>query len=274
MNCQELKQDIKELEKLYSQLRNSFESSSESGQGKIKLTGALDEANKGIDEMLERYLPDFIEHNPELSQWQLGEKIVGQFANTKRISTLPDGSALVGGADGALYHVTRDGEKWDGSWDIELIGKLIEGEITSVSTLPDGSALIGGNDGALYHATRDGEKWDLKFIDGFKEPGSEESAWVLSISVLPDGSALVGGASGALYHATRDGEKWDLKFIDGFKEPGSEESAWVLSISTLPDGSALVGGTGGTVYSAIPPIKDVKALKQNLGKIIAKGTAN
>ena len=71
------------------------------------------------------------------------------------IAVLPDGSALVGGDRGVLYHAAKGP---DGNFSL---GKRIEGfvgmyghvvDVNAIATLPDGSALVGGDRGALCHA--------------------------------------------------------------------------------------------------------------------------
>ncbi len=251
MNCQELKQDIEKLEDLYSRFKNKYELSSESGLGKIELTNILNEANESVDEILERYLPDFKEHNPELTKWQLSERIEGlKSIGIICVSALPDGSALIGGENGTLCHIEKDK---DGDWVLKKKitdlknpnDELFGCGISSICVFQDGSALIGGDNRVLYYATKQGEDWSLEFIRGLEDyecyGGVSDSVDILSICALPDGSALICGTQELLYCATKNGEKWNLQPI--VKNKGNWSHSQIHSVCTLPDGSALVAGS-------------------------------
>ena len=211
MNCAKLNQDIKRLKVLQEELQKQVDYATETGQDRIKIMAKLNETSEAIDSILEYYLDDFYEKNPKLLQVQLGDRIegfencFGNETDIESISAFSDGSALIGGHGGALYHARMDRN------GVFQLGERIEAfrdrdgnetAVYSISTLSDGSALIGGYGGALYHARID-ENGDFQLgerIEGFRNRDGGE-ATVCSISTLSDGSALIGGGYGALYRA-------------------------------------------------------------------------
>ena len=233
MDCKKLKTDIDKLKSLHDSLRIQLDEMNETVQGdKAEIKRVQKQASELEDQLLEEYLDDFAEKNPELfTRWELNGRIEGfvdadgDVAIIKSISAMPDGGMLVGGIGGALYEL-RKGE--DGKWKL-------------------------------------GER-----IGGFKDiDGSEVN--IFSISAMPDGGMLVGGTYGALYEY-RQGEdgKWKLgERIEGFEDANGYE-ADVCSISVMPDGGMLVGGTGALYEYSRPPLT-VEFLKENLDKIISKG---
>ena len=284
MDCKKLKTDIDKLKSLHDSLRIQLDEMNETMQGdKTGIKKVQKQASELEDQLLEKYLGDFAEKNPELfTRWKLNGRIEG-FVDAdgdatiiKSISAMPDGGMLVGGIGGALYEL-RKGE--DGKWRlgerIEGFKDIIDGSevnIFSISAMPDGGMLVGGTYGALYEY-RQGEdgKWKLgERIEGFEDK-SGDVAYVESIFAMPDGGMLVGGTYGALYEY-RQGEdgKWKLgERIEGFEDANGYE-ADVCSISVMPDGGMLVGGTDALYEYSRPPLT-VEFLKENLDKIISKG---
>ncbi len=235
MNCQELKQDIEKLESLYSQFKNKYELSSESGLGKIELTNISNEANENVDEILERYLPDFKEHNPELFSWQISERIE-DFGrdNVYRIFVLPDGGVFMTGYGPNVHYATRN---QDGGWDIKkrIGGFDKERSIRSISTLSDDDLLMGGK--YLYHATKKDGGFDVELIGKFGD-GIELAN---SLLPLPDGSIIVGGDSGTLGCVTKEGNSWNIGIIGELRNENGEVER-IESILALPDGDILIIG--------------------------------
>ncbi|MBO7664842.1 hypothetical protein J6S46_03240, partial [Candidatus Saccharibacteria bacterium] len=164
MNCQELREDIEKLTALKEDFAARFEDGYESGIGKIAIDEAFKTAAELSDELLEKYLQDFAEKNPELSGgWRMSERIEGfvdmdgDIVYVGNIAALPDGSALVGGNYGSLYHATKGP---DGKFSL---GERIKGfngarggivSVCAIAVLPDGSAFLGGGNGVLYYATK------------------------------------------------------------------------------------------------------------------------
>ncbi len=159
----------------------------------------------------------------------------------------------------------------DGSWDIELITEFKDGRITSISALPDGSALIVGfNGAALYNVKKMDGSWDIELIKEFRDDR------IFSISTLPDGSALIAGCLKPLYYATKNDGGWSFELIDKLHDCDKRDFLGDFgSITPLQDGSALVSANyidaSGSLSHIIPPMKNVKILKQRLGEIIEKG---
>ena len=235
MNCQELKRDIEKLEDLYSRFKNKYELSSESGLGKIELTNISNEANENVDEILERYLPDFKEHNPELFGWQIGERIE-DFGrdDVYRISVLPDGGVFMTGYGSAVHYATRN---QDGGWDIKkrIGGFDKEMGIRSISALSDDDVLIGGR--YLHHAIKKDGGFDVELIGEFGD-GIEHAN---SLLPLPDGRIIVGGDRGTLGCVTKESNSWNIEVIGELKDEDGEVEG-IESILALPDGDILIIG--------------------------------
>ena len=163
MNCQELRRDIEKLTALKEDFAARFEDGYESGIGKAAIDETSKTAAEFSDELLGKYLQDFAEKNPELFGWQMSGLIegfagmYGHVVDAYTIASLPDGSALVGGDRGVLYHATKGP---DGKFGLsERIEGFVDADggsvhVDAIATLPDGSALMGGTRGALYHATK------------------------------------------------------------------------------------------------------------------------
>ena len=73
MNCEKLHQDIEKLKEQYNSFSSKLKFSIEKaeGKGKIALSEQLRNTLALQDQILESYLPDFFEKNPELLQLNL-----------------------------------------------------------------------------------------------------------------------------------------------------------------------------------------------------------
>ena len=286
MDCVKLQSDIKELESLRDSLVSNFDYINENGKGLIKARANQKQAHALEDKLLQDYLQDFAEKNPDLFSWHLGEEIEGFNEGIWSIASLTDGNALVGGINNELRICSQDPS---GSWQLseKIKGFNSYSYITSIAPLPDGNALVGGDFGELRICSKDSDgNWKLgEKINGFnncinsiaplpdgsalvgdvhelricsKDPNGNwqlsekipsSSKEIRSISPLPDGSALVGGWNGELRICSKDSnDNWKLgEKIEGF-------NGRILSVAPLPDGSALVGGGG--VGEGLPGIDD------------------
>ena len=110
MNCNELNKEIKTLKTIHEELLLKIDQATETGQGKVAVNEDIKSITALSDKILEKYLPDFVEKNPELLEIKLGWRIErikdynGNETNINSIVTLRDGSLMIGGWDGALYH--------------------------------------------------------------------------------------------------------------------------------------------------------------------------
>lgn len=255
MNCTKLNQDITRLQNLRDKFARKIDNLNEAMRGKIETYKVQEELREAEDQILESYLADFKEKNPELFKWRLGERIegfennLGGICEVFVVAQLPDGGMLVGGDDRTLYKCRK---REDGVWEL---GRKIEGFvdddfdltfITTIAPLPDDGMLIGGNGGILYECRKDQDgKWKLKrkiFIyDGVR--------YVDSIAQLPDGGMLVGCCSdqGAiLYECRKNGDgEWELGKRNERLEVGSGAIATISSIAQLPDDGMLIGSDFG-----------------------------
>lgn len=203
---------------------------------------------------------------------KIGDKFScrGMISRVSAISSLPDGSFLVGGWHGALYHATKNK---DGEFEL---GKEITGhddDIYTIAVLPDGSALIGGELGYLSHmvVNEDGEYIIGEPIKGFRS--DKVLPDITSISVLPDGNALIGDDNGGLYCVNRDedGSYEPAEKIAEIKRVGdSIDLQHPVVTCTNSDGATLIGGPLGALYYATKAPLTVDGLKQNLDKMAKK----
>lgn len=67
MNCKALRQSIDELKNTLEQLRDVSREANRTGVGKEALNSAMDECDKKRSEILEQYLDDFSEKNPDVN---------------------------------------------------------------------------------------------------------------------------------------------------------------------------------------------------------------
>ncbi|MBR3353556.1 hypothetical protein IKG49_03130, partial [Candidatus Saccharibacteria bacterium] len=115
MDCEKLNQNITKLKSLQSDIISQLDYAKTEGLGKIQLNESIKESSELTDRILESYLDDFYEHNKDLLGINLGTRIEG-FEDSDgysakiiySITELQDGSIMIGGEDGALYHATRD----------------------------------------------------------------------------------------------------------------------------------------------------------------------
>ena len=259
MDCNKLRKDIEELKSIRDKLNEKIET----GKGKTEIVALAKEAEEETDAVLEQYLDDFFEKNPQLLSVKLSEHCIegfkdrdGDETTINAISPLPNGNMLVGGFYGALYEYQKQS---DGSY--KLSKHRIKGfkdkdgyetTINAISPLPNGNMLIGGNFGALYEYQKqpDGSyKLSEHCIEGFEnERGYKYD--VSTISPLPNGNMLIGGRKGALYEYQKqpDGSyKLSKHRIEGFEDKDGDETH-VFAISPLPNGNMLIGGLDGALY--------------------------
>jgi len=258
MNCEKLNKDITKLQALRDKFARKVDELNDTMRGKIEVRKMQEEIQGLEDQILESYLVEFREKNPELFGWHLGGMIEG-FGGVRdynhfisSIVQLPnEEGVLVGGGKGALYECRKDTA---GKW---RLGEKISGfedeygssrDIASIAQLPDGGMLMGGKLGTLYVCRKGADrKWGLgERIDGFEDKDGFSNN-INSIAQLPDGEGmLVGGDSGTLYVCRKgEDEKWKLEDkIEWFNFPVD-----INCIAQLPDGEGmLVGGLWGELY--------------------------
>ena len=159
MDCTKIQSDIEKLESLRDSLSSSLSAINETGKGRINAKANQKQAQALEDELLQNYLQDFAEKNPDLLSWQLGEKIEGFDGHIESIALLPDGGALVGGEDGELRVCSRDP---DGNWKLSEEIEGFDSYINSIAPLSDGGALVGGGYSELRVCSRDPDgNWKL-----------------------------------------------------------------------------------------------------------------
>ena len=232
MNCQELRKDINKLKNIRDKLNEKINNATETGKGKTEIVALAKEAEEETDAVLEQYLDDFFEKNPQLLSVKLSEHCIEGFED-------------------------EHGDKKD---------------IFAISPLPSGNMLIGGSGGALYECQKQPNgsyKLSEHRIEGFKDKDGDETI-IRAISPLPNGNMLIGGWNGALYEYQKqpDGSyKLSEHRIEGFENKYGHETA-INAISPLPNGNMLIGGKFGALHEAQVPLKSLETLKQSLDQII------
>lgn len=106
MNCGELRKDIDSLKSSHATMQNYYNRMNNELSGKAEFQKEQSKTEQLNDEILEKYLPDFIEKNPELFEWRLCQ----EYKIDNPIDSLEycdDGSILVGGEDGSIKKVSK-----------------------------------------------------------------------------------------------------------------------------------------------------------------------
>ena len=75
MDCDKLKQDLEKLQELYAKYDDCIEKATESGVGRRATLEARQEFSEQSDDILAKYLPDFVEKFPGWHGWEMGENI-------------------------------------------------------------------------------------------------------------------------------------------------------------------------------------------------------
>ena len=246
MNCEKLHQDIEKLKEQYNSFSSKLDFSTKEAKGKIALSEQLRNTLALQDQILESYLPDFFEKNPELLQLNLGDRIddrmeckdaYGNPANIRSITQLSDKSIMIGGWNGALYHATID-ENGNVNLSNRIECKDADSKpayIISITQLSDKSIMLGGHDGTFYHATVD-ENGNVNLSDRIEcKDAYDNPAIINSITQLSDKSIMLGGDDGTLYHATVD-ENGNVNLSDRIEcKDAYGNPADIRSITQLSD---------------------------------------
>lgn len=113
MDCEKLRADITKLKEARDSLRSGLDVMNETMRDRTEFKGSQVEAEKMEDQLLGDYLDTFVEKNPELTSWKLGDRITGfkdkdgDEVSVYAISPMPDGDMLVGGDFGAFYEMKK-----------------------------------------------------------------------------------------------------------------------------------------------------------------------
>ncbi len=234
MNCQELSQDIKRLKSLRNSLKEKVDSATETGFGRIAVESVKEDITSAADQILEKYVNDFYEKNPELLHVTLGKRIDG-FADANGNPAWVSSIAPIPGTD---------------------------------------NLLIGGILGALYEYQKqqDGSYKLGKRIDGFKHASGNTTSIYSIVHIPGTDNLLIGGADGALYEYQKqqDGSYKLGKMIDGFENSDGYPTS-IYSITHIPGtDNLLIGGGGGALYEACANLPSLSNLKRSLPQIINK----
>ena len=239
MNCDILREDINKLKTLRDQFEQKANTATETGTGKIETISIQKEAEQESDQLLEKYLDDFFDKNPDLLQFTLGKRIEGfesedgQKAGVLSMAPLPNGNILIGGSSGALYECQK---QLDGFYKLcsRIPTMETDTSISSIAPLPNGDMLIGSGFGLIY-------EYQHQPDGSYKLKSQGHSGIIINtIAPLPNGNMLVGGGEGdsAIYEYPTDNYQL-LTHQEG-------DNVNIKTIAPLANGNMLIGGSIGT----------------------------
>ena len=159
MDCAKLKADIERLREARGAFDVAVEEANDTGLGKIKCNEAMKQTSELEDEILQAYMEDVGEHNPELFRgFHYGEKIDGFHETIFSTMELSDNEVLVcgNGFKGGETRILRKGENGSWNYDSNSIGGF-DGVGCSTLKLSDNEALVCGGNGEarILHTDRD-----------------------------------------------------------------------------------------------------------------------
>ncbi|MBR2766505.1 hypothetical protein IKD67_00215 [Candidatus Saccharibacteria bacterium] len=252
MNCNELRKSIDELKSSCATLQESYNRMNNELSGKADFRNNYHKTAQLSDKILERYIPNFIEKNPELFDWQLGKKIEGfkdmSNEDIRRVTSaecLSDGNLLVTGFPKGSRRPYLYICQFDEANNIETIDEIsiagIKGYRTAsyatlTSTqLTEDTVLIGGGDGLLCECIKDETgDWQL----GEKIDGISDNHDIMAIGAVSDKKVLVSTNLGFVYEYLKDeAGRWVKKSLIASYLEGV-----IKTITRLPDNNILLCG--------------------------------
>lgn len=261
MNCAGLRSDIDKLKQEFQAFEANLKIIRESEKCSKKLRDAMESIGlSSVDPILEKYLEDFQEQNPEIlpvialdERMDILDAEGGDPVSVSCIVAIDGERVLIGGYEGAFCPGSYDGQG-ELTLDERIDIKNVDGEpeiVNSILATDDGRVLVGGNRGAFYEGSYDDRG---KFTLGGRidaRDAKDNPASIYTIADTKDGYVLVGGGDGVFYVGSYNeqgkltlGERIDIKNSHG-------KSATVRSIAVNNDGHVLVGGYDGVLYTVI-----------------------
>lgn len=234
MNCDELRKDIAAIKSSRSTMQEQYDHMNKTGtSGKADFAESRITTEKLVDEILEKYLPDFAEKNPELFNWQPEAEIELEYGPTG--AAIQYGEELLFGGHRRCYRIPKS--------------FTAESKVTETGTgkhirqflfCSDGKIAGLGLDGlSIYKKREDGELELEGEITQFKNERGDECSTKTMIE-LSDGKILVGGRYGMLCECSNViNPSWGIsKQIPGlFKE---DKSCDIETFHKTPDGDILI----------------------------------
>lgn len=253
MNCDELRKDIAALKSSRSIMQKKYDHMNKTGiSGKADFVESRIATEKLADEILEKYLPDFAEKNPELFNWQPNQEITITDDILTSLSRCENGDILVG-SFGSVFKITKNKE---GEYGVDMLVDEIEGvmqssiggvdyeltiPINTMSSFSEDKIVLGGRE-TFCLINQDNGNWHLrKKYEQFKNEEGERCS-ILKILELSNKRVLIGGRKGMLWEYEQDSTgKPIFKQITGFRDDNEELSS-IYDMHELPDGSVLICG--------------------------------
>lgn len=234
MNCQELRNDVSDLESLEAQLEAALDEAIENGKDRFSVENLCNELNRKIEGTIEKHYEGARESLPGVKRYTFGEKIDGV---GKKVNVITRGWTstewFIGGSDGIQVFVQDENGnlKHDGS----LAG--VKEEVLSITPVSGGKSVwwIGGKNGIKIlpqaYPNRNNVAFDTTGFCG-------EARTIVQIS---NEELLVGGESG-LYRL-----RIDYGHITGLEELEKVFTLPVSSVQIFGD-DLLVGCSYGGVF--------------------------
>ena len=202
MNCQELQKDIQDLKKTRAAFAERVENVLTTGKDSTAFRKLRSEAEKLENSILEKYVEDFAEHNPECTPYGVGDLHEAAIAGVTCACALKDkylllgGSGILGSERLELLEIQDDLSLKPA--DIEL--PEIEGHrgIYGMTAIDENTVIFDSNAGTItFLSLTDDNNWEVSNIkiDGFNLTAAS--------TALQDGRILVENTAGQCCIVTR-----------------------------------------------------------------------
>lgn len=248
MNCDELRKDIEAIKLSRSDMQEKYDYMNKTGTGgRADFIESRITTEKRIDEILEKYLLDFGEKNPEFFNWHPNQEIELDREAIFSINNNGDGRIIVG----QPYAITEVSITKDKQYEIKSFDAGKEWGITAtplihvLTTFSTNKVVLGdGYKKEISICEKDTTgKWNLiKTIKGLKNEEGKNCSPRVAIEFQNE-SILVGGEDGMLNICGRDllGRWKVLKRISGLRDKKGVLGG-VGAFCSLSDDKILIGG--------------------------------
>ncbi len=250
MNCNELHKDIEAIKSSRSILRERYNHMNKTGvSGKTDFVESRIATEKLADEILEKYLSDFAEKNPELFNWRPSHEIKLKEKAVFSININNNNGKIIVGQPGSITEVstTKNGQYEVSTFDTYKEWDIIPMPQINVLTMFSTNKMILG-DGykkEISVCEKDAiEKWNLvKTIKRLNNEEGENCSPHTAIE-LPNERILIGGDKGMLNICGRDlfGRWKILEVIPGLRDEDGRLSS-VKCFYSLSNDDVLIGGS-------------------------------
>ena len=247
MNCDELRKDIAAIKSSRSIMQKKYDHMNKTGtSGKADFVESRIATEKLVDEILEKYLPDFAEKNPELFNWHPNQEIK---LNERAVFSINNNGneRIIVGQPGCLVEISTTK---NGQYKVNTFNAHEEWTYTPLldvlTVFSKDKILLGdGLHKEINICEKDSMgKWNLTAtIERLNNEEGDKCSPNVAIG-LPNKRILIGGDNGMLNICGRDmlGRWKILEKIPGLKDKDGELSR-VNAFHVLSDNNILIGGS-------------------------------